>query len=86
MKDEDAPRSSGARTVQVKVKPSSRQAGVEEVDNGMLIARVKASPIDGKANKELVAVIARHFGVHKSRVSIKSGLSGRSKFVQIDEI
>ena len=42
-------------------------------------------PVDGKANRELVTLIARHLGCAKSAVTIKSGASGRVKLVRIEE-
>lgn len=45
-----------SRTIQVKVKPNARQAGLEELSDGTWIARVKSPPVDGKANKELIAL------------------------------
>jgi len=41
--------------------------------------------VDGKANEELVKLIAEHFSVRKAQVSIKSGASGRLKRVQITD-
>ncbi|HKF93552.1 MAG TPA: DUF167 domain-containing protein [Gammaproteobacteria bacterium] len=43
----------------------------------------KVTPVDGKANQELLALIAERFGCRKSQVSIKSGGSARMKLVQI---
>ena len=51
---------------------------------GPWLAQLKSPPVDGKANKELVALIARHFACPKSAVSIKSGASGRIKLVIVD--
>ena len=70
-------------TIQVKVKPNARVSTLEEMTNGPWRAQLKSPPVDGKANKELVALIARHFGCPKSAVSIKSGASGRMKLVTI---
>jgi hypothetical protein len=70
-------------TIQVKVKPNARVSALEQAGDGTWLARVKASPVDGKANEELVGLIARQFGVRKAQVSIKSGASGRLKVVQI---
>ena len=72
-------------TIQVKVKPNARVSALQEASDGTWLARVKASPIEGRANEELVRLIARHFGVRKVQVSIKSGASGRLKLVQIDD-
>jgi uncharacterized protein YggU (UPF0235/DUF167 family) len=46
---------------------------------------VKARPVDGKANAALIALIAAHFGLRKTQVSIKSGAAGRMKLVQLEE-
>lgn len=73
------------RTIQVKVKPNARMSSLEELHGGGLWrARVKSPPAGGKANEELVALIAERFDCPKSAVSIKSGASGRMKLVQID--
>jgi hypothetical protein len=73
------------KTIRVKVKPNARVCGLEELSDGSWLARVKASPIDGKANRELVNLIARRFGVRKAQVSIKHGASGRLKLVRIED-
>ena len=53
--------------------------------DGTWFAEIKSPPIDGKANAELVALIAEHFGLRKSQVSVKSGASGRMKLVKIED-
>ena len=73
------------RTLRVKVKPGSRVDALVELDDGSYEARVKAPPVDGKANAALIALVAAHFGVRKAQVSIKSGASARVKLVQIAE-
>ncbi len=72
------------RIIQVKVKPNARVSMLEEAGNGPWLAHLKSPPVDGKANKELLTLIARHFGCPKSAVSIKSGAAGRIKLVKID--
>ena len=73
------------KTIRVKVKPNARVGGLEQLSDGSWVARVKALPVDGKANIELVTLIARHFGVPKAQVSIRSGASGRLKLVRIED-
>jgi len=70
--------------VQVKVKPSSRESAVEELEDGSLFVKLKAQPIDGKANAELITVLAKYFKVPKARVTIKSGAGARIKLVSIE--
>lgn len=73
------------KTIQVKVKSNARVSALrQETDNGPWLAQLKAPPVDGKANKELVTLIARHFSCPKSAVAIKSGASGRIKLVRIE--
>jgi uncharacterized protein (TIGR00251 family) len=69
--------------IQVKVKPRSRTSELAQEPDGTWIARLKSPPVDGKANAELIALVAEHFKRPKAAVSIKSGASGRTKFVQV---
>ena len=72
------------KMLQVKVKPNARACGLEQLDDGTWLARIKSPPVDGKANAELVTLIAQHFGVRKAQVSIKSGASGRMKLIRVE--
>ena len=70
--------------IQVKVKPRARLSLLTPGEGGVWLAHLKSPPVDGKANEELVALVARHFGCSKSAVSIRSGASARTKLVQIE--
>ena len=70
--------------LQVKVKPNARASSLTQSSEGTWLAQLKAAPVDGKANQELVALVAAHFRCAKSAVSIKRGASGRLKLVQVD--
>jgi len=71
-------------TIQVKVKPRARVSLLTPEEGGVWLAQLKSPPVDGKANEELVALVAHYFGCRKSAVSIKSGASSRTKLVQIE--
>jgi len=71
------------RTLRVRVKPGSRVDALVELEDGSYEARVKALPVDGKANVALIALVAAHFDVRKAQVNIKSGASARIKLIQI---
>ena len=73
------------RTLKLKVKPGSRDESLIEQADGTWLARVKAPPVDGKANAAVIALVATHFGLRKAQVSIRSGASGRMKLVQLEE-
>ena len=70
--------------IEVSVKPNSRQSLLVQTEGGSWLAQLKAAPVEGKANAELIALVARHFGCAKAAVSIKAGASGRRKLVKID--
>ena len=55
-----------------------------EVMGDRIIVGVKSKPIGGKANRELIRKLAKHFGVSTSQVRIVSGLRSRDKIVEIE--
>jgi uncharacterized protein len=58
----------------------SRLAALE---NGTWLAQLKSPPVDGKANAELIALVARHFGVPRAQVTIRRGATARLKLVDV---
>jgi uncharacterized protein (TIGR00251 family) len=71
------------RFIRVKVKPNARASSLQQEPDGTWLARLKAPPVDGKANAELIELVAERFGCVRSAVSIKSGAGGRMKLVKI---
>lgn len=72
------------KTIRVKVKPRTRVSALDGPDaDGVWLAQLKSPPVDGKANEELMALVAQRFACPKSAVSIKSGTTGRMQRVQI---
>jgi uncharacterized protein (TIGR00251 family) len=72
------------KLIQVKVKPGARASTLVEESLGLWSAQLKSPPVDGKANEELITLVAKQFGCRRSAVSIKSGASGRIKLVRIE--
>ena len=71
--------------ITVHAKPGSKKGPLVEVgDDGTVTVFLKERAVDGAANDGLIAVLADHFGVRKSAVTIVSGLSSRHKIVEID--
>jgi uncharacterized protein (TIGR00251 family) len=73
-----------SRTLTVQVKPNARASELVDMGDGSFTARIQAAPVDGKANAALIALVAKHFGVAKSAVTIKSGAASRSKRVVVE--
>jgi uncharacterized protein len=67
----------------VKVTPRSSRPGIDGVIAGRLAVRLGAAPVDGKANSELVSLLAKTLGIPKNAVAIRSGGSSRMKRVLI---
>lgn len=70
--------------LQIKVKPRARESFLVQVADGTWFARLRAPPVDGKANRELITLVAEHFHCRKAEVTIKSGASSRLKLVQVE--
>jgi uncharacterized protein YggU (UPF0235/DUF167 family) len=70
--------------LRVKVKPNARASLLVAQGDGTWLAQVAAAPVDGKANAALIALVAKHFGVHRNQVRIRTGSSARIKLVQVD--
>ena len=73
------------KLIQVKVKPNARVSTLCEMPDGTWLAQIKSPPVDGRANEELLALVARHFALPKSRIAVKSGASGRVKLLHIED-
>ncbi|MCV7279364.1 DUF167 domain-containing protein [Mycolicibacterium flavescens] len=70
--------------VTVRVKPGSAKGPlVESGDDGDLTVYVRERPVDGKATKAVVKLLAEHLGVAPSRVRLVSGAASRIKRFEI---
>lgn len=69
---------------QVKVKPRARSSSLAQQADGTWVAHLRSPPVDGKANAELVGLVAKHFACPRDAVTIKSGAAGRFKWVEVE--
>lgn len=70
-------------TLQVRVKTGARVSALTPLADGTWLAQTKAQPVDGKANAELIALVAQCFGCRRALVTITHGVGARLKRVQI---
>jgi uncharacterized protein YggU (UPF0235/DUF167 family) len=70
--------------LEVKVFPSSGKHQIKIDKNGIIRCYVKAAPEDGKANKELVRLLADFCSISLHKVEIRGGLTDRKKYLAID--
>jgi uncharacterized protein len=69
--------------LKIKVKPNSHKQNIQEEPDGSLIISLKSPPVDGKANEELIKLLAQKFDIPKSQITIKSGSSSRNKLIEL---
>ncbi|MDX1578370.1 MAG: DUF167 domain-containing protein [Gemmatimonadota bacterium] len=68
----------------VRVQPRASVTEVQGPLGDALKIRLAAPPVDGAANRELVAFLAKRLGVPKSAVRIAAGERGRRKRIVVD--
>lgn len=69
--------------ISVKVKPNARENSVKQMDDGSLEVRVSVPPEKGKANERVIKLLAKHYKVPPSKVSIIKGETSKEKVVEI---
>ncbi len=67
----------------VKAVPRAAKSEIAGIDDEWLRVRIKAPPVDGKANEALVKFFAEFFSLPKGSVSIVSGDTARLKRIKI---
>lgn len=76
---------SGVR-ISVHVQPRASKTEIVGLHGTALKVRLHSPPVDGAANDELVAFLAKSFGVAKRAVRVVAGQSSRGKTVEIDGV
>ncbi len=67
----------------VLAAPRASRSEIAGEHDGALRVRLKAAPVDGAANEELIRILAKEFGVPRSDIQIASGHSSKRKNVSI---
>ncbi len=63
--------------------PGSSRSGVRGLHGAALKVAVQAPPEKGKANEEVVRVLAEYFGVPARQIHVLAGMTSRQKRVQV---
>ncbi len=71
-------------SISVRVYPNAAGNEVAGFSDGVFQVKVAAPPVQGKANRELVAFLGKALGISKNRVSITRGHTTRNKLITID--
>lgn len=68
-------------SLKVYVQPRASKNEIAGLHNGALKLRLTTPPVDGKANKAVLAFLAKVLGLPKSSLTLKSGHQNRNKVV-----
>ena len=69
--------------LKVHLHPGAKTSSINGLIDQKLRIKIKSPPVDGKANKELISLLAGEFNIKKSQVRICGGELGRDKLIEI---
>ena len=72
--------------ITVQVIPNASKNEIIDSNNGELKIKVQTPPEDGKANKAVIKILAKHFNVSKNKIKIVSGEISRLKIIEIFDL
>lgn len=75
----------GTLLLDVRLQPRASENRVVGIGNGRVRIRVSAAPVDDAANRKLIAMLAKEFGVAKSRVRLLAGAANRNKRIAVED-
>jgi uncharacterized protein (TIGR00251 family) len=68
----------------VRAQPRASRTEIAGAYGDSVKIRLTAPPVEGAANAELIAFLAKKLGVPKSAVRVVKGERGREKVVEVD--
>ena len=74
---------SAGTLIKVKVIPRSSRTEILGKENDIYGMKLTAPPVEGKANKAVIELLAEKLGVPKREIEIVSGKTGRLKTIRI---
>lgn len=74
----------GSYTFAVRVIPRARKNEVTTRDDGALVVRTTAAPVDGRATEAVRLMVAEHLGVRPRLVTLVAGERSRNKVFRVD--
>ena len=72
--------------LRVIVVPRASRTGIAGEHGDALKIRLAAPPVDGAANEELIAFLAKRLGIRRAAISIRAGATSRRKTVAVESL
>ncbi len=76
----------GAVLLSVHIQPRASANRLAGMHGDALKIGITAPPVDNRANKAVIALLARMLHLPKTRLTIKSGHQSRAKVIRIDDV
>jgi uncharacterized protein YggU (UPF0235/DUF167 family) len=67
----------------VFAKPGSKKESLVVSAEGSLVVKTHSRPIDGEANNAIVEMVAKYFGIAKSKIIIIRGDKSKNKRIKL---
>lgn len=71
--------------IYVRVRPRSASTIVTRTDESSYEVRLRAVPVKGEANAQLIQVLARYFNIAPSCIAILRGKTSQHKIISLSE-
>ena len=75
-----------AAQIDVRLQPRAKRDEIVGERGGVLVVRVTAPPVEGRANDALCALIARRARVGRTHVEVVRGTSSCDKVVRVEGV
>jgi uncharacterized protein (TIGR00251 family) len=70
--------------ISLQVHPNAARNEIGAPADGVWQVKVAAPPVEGRANRELIAFLRRRLGVRKSALKLVMGHSSRNKVIAVN--
>ena len=67
----------------MRLQPKAKSNEIVGERDGVIVIRVTAAPVEGKANKALIKLVSKKLGIPKTAVTLVRGERGREKLIEI---
>ncbi len=70
--------------IKIYVQPNASRSEIVGLHGDALKIKIKAPPVDGEANQELIRFLSELLKIPQKKISLKHGQTGRNKWIEID--
>jgi uncharacterized protein len=69
--------------IKIKLLPRSSKSQIMGREGEFYKVKVNSPPVDGEANKELISLISKRFGISKGSIEIIAGKTSKIKVLRV---